>query len=101
MRLARLKRFDVLVTACCLAMLTYFGLHGVIGARGYAHRNQLLLQIATITQQANDITTQRIALEAHVALMRPESIDPDLLDEMARRELFMGKSNDIIIKTSQ
>lgn len=101
MTIARFKNFEVLVSCCCLAMLAYFGWHAYSGPRGYGHRDQLAAQLDIFIKQEADITAQRAVIEARVVLMRPESIDPDLLDELARRELFLGKPNEILVKTSQ
>ncbi len=101
MRLARLRSLDVLVGCCCVAMLAYFGFHAFHGGRGYGHRDQLAAQLEAVAKEAAVISEQRVAIEDRVKLMRPESIDPDLLDELARRELFLGKPNDIVVKTSQ
>ena len=37
-------------------------------------------------------------LERKVSLMRPQSIDPDMLDELSRATLDVGKPTDLIIK---
>jgi cell division protein FtsB len=101
MQFAQFKKFEILVSFCCLAMLSYFMWHAFHGARGMPYRDQLVVQLAAITVEATDISTKRQSIESRVKLMRPESVDPDLLDELARRDLFMGKSTDIIVKTSQ
>jgi hypothetical protein len=44
----------------------------------------------------NEIEIRR-RLESKVALLRPEHIDPDLLDEVARRILDYGSANELII----
>ena len=42
----------------------------------------------------------RARLESKVALLRPESIDPDLLDELARGNLELAKPTDVVAFTS-
>jgi cell division protein FtsB len=101
MSFIRFKRFEFIVSFCCLAMLGYFGWYAFHGARGYPYRDQLVEQLQATTKAASALTATRQSIEGRVSLMRPESIDPDLLDELARRALFVGKSNDIIVKTSQ
>jgi cell division protein FtsB len=92
---------ESLVGLSCLAMLSYFMWYSFYGARGLPYRDRLAGELVVLEKQATDLTTNRIALEDRVKLLRPESIDPDLLDEMARRELNMGKSNDIVVYTGQ
>jgi cell division protein FtsB len=101
MSFERFKNFEGVVTLCCIGMLAYFGLHAYAGSRGYGHRDQLMAQLDAISKQAAEIETQRVSLETRVVHMRPDNIDPDLLDELARRELFLGHKNEIIVKTSQ
>ena len=42
---------------------------------------------------------QRAELEHRVSLLRPDSLDPDLLEEQARRLLNFGFANEAIILT--
>jgi cell division protein FtsB len=84
-----------------MALLGYFAWNALHGARGYPYRDQLSNQLAALTKDVEALTQQRQVIESKVKLMRPESIDPDLLDELARRELFLGKPNDIIVRTGQ
>jgi cell division protein FtsB len=98
MRFGNFKRFEFLVSLGCLVMLGYFGWQGFYGPRGFPYRDQLQKHSDVLTKELHDITTQRKTIETRVALMRPESIDPDLLDELARRDLNMVKQNDIIVQ---
>ncbi len=80
-------------------MLVYFGWYAFHGARGYPYRDKLVAQLADVSGAADVLTGKRKTIEDRVRLMRPESIDPDLLDELARRALYIGKTNEIIVKT--
>ena len=97
----RFKRLELIVSLCCLSMLGYFGWYAAHGARGYGYREQLVAQLDTATKVATEFVAKRQLIEDRVKLMRPENVDPDLLDELARQALFIGNSNDIIVKTSQ
>jgi cell division protein FtsB len=44
---------------------------------------------------------ERLRLENKVALLRPESIDPDLLDELARGKLELARPTDVVAFTSR
>jgi cell division protein FtsB len=98
MRVGHLKRFEFLVSFGCLVMLGYFGWHAFYGTRGFPYREQLLKHSEMLTRELEGIATQRKTIETRVALMRPESIDPDLLDELARKDLNMVKQSDIIVQ---
>ena len=44
-----------------------------------------------------DVTQQKNTLLSRVTMMRPENVDSDLLDELARKNLNYGKLNDIVV----
>jgi cell division protein FtsB len=90
-------RFDLVVMAACLALLGYFAWHGFKGPRNFDHRDQLLAKAEKLDGVLQEIRTERLALDKRVALMRPESIDPDMLDELARNVLNFAKPTDLIV----
>ena len=96
-----MRRFDLAVTCVCCALLGYFGWHAFKGPRGYPHQQKLEQQHAMLQQKFETLREQRIRKDNKVALLRPESIDPDLLDEMARRSLEMARPGDVIAFTAQ
>ena len=79
-------------------MLSYFAWHGLEGPRGYAYRDKLQIQLAKLTLENEELLKARLGLEAKVALMRPESVDPDMLDELARSQLQLAGPNELIVK---
>lgn len=54
-------------------------------------------QIETMSQERDDLAAERVALEQKVTMMRPGSLNPDLLEERARVVLGYKKENDLII----
>jgi cell division protein FtsB len=90
-------RFDLVVMAACLALLGYFAWHGFEGPRNFEHRNELLAKAERLDVALAAIRAESKALDARVALMRPESIDPDMLDELARDVLNYAKPTDLIV----
>jgi cell division protein FtsB len=94
----RLPRFDYLVSFGCLALLGYFAWHALEGPRGYAYRD---LQVASLSKLDAELMVEverKRLLEAKVSLMRPESIDPDMLEELARTQLEMSRRNELVIR---
>ena len=79
----------------CLAL--YFGYYGVYGARGVLAVQQLEERVASSKEVLQLETERRAALERRVALLRPTSLDPDLLEERARSLLNMGRTPDVIV----
>jgi cell division protein FtsB len=94
-------RFDLVVMAACLALLGYFAWHGFEGPRDFDHRDQLLAKAERLDGALQAIRAERLALDHRVALMRPESIDPDMLDELARAVLNYAKPSDLIVSIKQ
>ncbi len=95
-----MRRFDLVVTCVCCALLGYFAWHAWKGPRGYPYRDALEAQVALLDQKHEHLKTERQRLESKVTLLRPESIDPDLLDELARNSLQMAKPTDVVAFTA-
>lgn len=93
----RKRLFDGVVSFFCLLLYAYFSWHSYYGSRNLAVLAQTenkVLELQAALQKEVD-TRQR--LESKVALLRPEHIDPDLLDEVARRILDYGSSSELIV----
>lgn len=78
-------------------LLAYFSYHMVQGDHGLLS----LLQLQTKVEQARDVRAalqaERSELEARVALLRPDNLDPDMLEERARVMLNFAHPNEIVI----
>jgi cell division protein FtsB len=96
-----MRRFDLAVTCVCCALLGYFAWHAWKGPRGFPYQARLQAEVDALSGKQDAIATQRQQLEEKVALLRPESIDPDLLDEMARGQLQMARPGDLVVYTSR
>ncbi len=92
------RKFDLIVMTVCLGLLAYFGWHAFYGPRSFDQRDALAAKAADLDAKLAIIRQERQALESKVALMRPQSIDPDMLDELARSTLDYGKPSELIIK---
>ncbi len=89
--------FDMTVTVICLALLGFFGWHAMHGKRSFANQEKMLVGISALEEKRDAIRAKRQALEARVTLLRPENIDPDMLEEMARRMLGFAHSDDLVV----
>jgi cell division protein FtsB len=88
-------RYWLLLFAYGLAI--YFGYHAVVGSRGLLAWRQLNQDIAATEQELAAVRAERQALEEKVRRLRPDSLDPDLIDELARRQLSLAGPLDVII----
>ena len=75
-----------LLIAVCLGV--YFGYHAVLGNRGLVTLYQVHHQIETMSLKSDNLKAERMALEKKVVMMRPGSVDRDLLEE--RAQLVLG-----------
>jgi cell division protein FtsB len=82
---------------CAYGLAIYFGYHAVVGSRGLLAWRQLNLDIAATQQDLAAVRAERKALEEKVRRLRPASLDPDLIDELARRQLSLAGPLDVII----
>jgi cell division protein FtsB len=90
-------RLEFLVTFAALAMLAYLAWQGAYGPRRFQYRDNLVHQLAQSKADFVTVENQRKMLETRVQQMRPESVDQDLLDEFARRDLNMAKPTDLVV----
>jgi len=78
-------------------LLAYFSYHMVQGDHGLLS----LLQLRAKVEQAQTVHTalrvEREQMEARVALLRPDNLDPDMLEERARVMLNFAHPNEIVI----
>ncbi|MFO0993471.1 MAG: septum formation initiator family protein [Hyphomicrobiales bacterium] len=92
-----MRKFDLVVLLACLTLLGYFGWHAFYGPRGFDRMAALKAKAAELQVALADIAKQREKLDQRVGLMRPEAIDPDMVDELARSTLEFAHQEDLVI----
>lgn len=80
----------------CL-LVTYFIYHSIQGDHGMLAWRQLDLRVVEAEATLSDLQVERDSLERKVRMLRPESLDPDMLEEQARRLLNFSHPDDIVI----
>lgn len=80
--------------ACAAA---YFAYHTVQGDRGLLAWWQLRHEIVEADQTLARTKAQRLAMERRAALLRPDSLDPDMLEERTRVMLGLGRADEALI----
>lgn len=88
---------QALIPLACLIVLSYFAYHAVYGRHGFIAWLSLQNTVDTLEQQFAEVRATHARLDQQVSLLRPESLDPDLLDERARATLGLAHPNDIVI----
>jgi cell division protein FtsB len=79
------------------ALIGYFGFHAFNGQRGLHARHQIDQQMAELTAELERLRIERAQWDRKVALLRPDKIDPDTLDEQARLLLNAAHPNDLVM----
>jgi cell division protein FtsB len=75
----------------------YFVYHLQTGDHGLTARVDLERRKAVLAGELAGLKEVRARLERDVALLRPDSLDPDMLDERARAILNLAHPDDLVI----
>jgi cell division protein FtsB len=75
----------------------YFAYHLEIGDHGLKARADLERRKEVLAGELAGLQDVRTRLERDVALLRPESLDPDMLDERARAILNLAHQDDLVM----
>ncbi len=93
----RVRARHVLFPAFGVSAILYFAYHGINGDRGLLAWRELEQRVERERADLNRARRARETLEHRVKLLYSESLDPDMLDESARRLLNYGRPEEIVI----
>lgn len=96
---ARVRRAIAPAFGALLAF--YFSYHLVQGEHGLIAYLELRGQVAVRQAESNELEAEKSKLAHRVRLLRPDSLDPDLLDEQARRMLGVARPDELVIFTDE
>ena len=91
------RTWQMLASVAGACVVGYFLYHTVEGERGWVAEMHLQNQVNAAQDMLSNIKKEHDALDHRVQLMRPGSLDPDLLDEEARKTLDYSKPGEVII----
>lgn len=94
-RPSKLRRLILPVVTA--AFLGYFAYHAFHGEYGLVGRARLESKATQLQGELDRLTAQREDIERQVALLRPGSLDQDMVDERARETLAVVHPNDLVI----
>jgi cell division protein FtsB len=100
------KRLRAVLNALALytiaaLVIGYFGVNAYSGNHGLRARQDLDQQIAELSDEVASLKAERATWERRVALLRPRSIDPDMLDERARVLLNYADPRELTLRLKQ
>lgn len=87
----------LLVTTLFLGIFTYFVYHTIEGNRGYLAKIKVEKDILVANEELEKLRASRVEIEHQVKLLRPETLDKDMLEEQARKILGVAKSEEEIV----
>jgi cell division protein FtsB len=85
--------------AVSIVLIAYFGLNLVEGDRGLIAWTRLTREVQVAQTSLDATEAEKNALEHRASLLRPEHLDPDMLDERARASLNLIGGNEVVIFT--
>jgi len=100
------KRFRTALNALALYTIAalvngYFGINAYSGNRGLRAKQDLDQQIAELSAELDVLKAERAAWDRRIVLLKPESIDPDMLDEHARILLNYADPRELTLRLKQ
>ncbi|NJL50486.1 MAG: septum formation initiator family protein [Blastochloris sp.] len=87
----------LLLYSVTAAGVAYFAFHGWNGDHGLQAKRGFEIEMARLREDLAKVRAERAAMEKRVALLRPQSLDPDMLDERARALLNWAHPNDLVL----
>lgn len=87
--------------AALLIVGMFFGGYAVFGPNGALAYGDVERQLAVKQRQLAMLDKSRAELKNRVDLLDPRHADPDLVDELARRDLGVADRNEMIVPLSR
>lgn len=87
----------LILPVVALGVLVYFIYHIINGNHGWLSWKHLEKELETSESTLEHLKEEQQDLQNKVSLMRPESLDEDMLDERVRTMLGTAKASEIII----
>jgi cell division protein FtsB len=83
--------------ALCLTVGGYFAFHAVGGATGVVAWRDYKAQRARLEVAVKSSQEAQVALQRRLVLLDPRHVDPDLADELVRRNLDLVKPDEVVV----
>jgi cell division protein FtsB len=94
--LARIAR-SLVWQAVFAGIVGYFAYHAIHGSRGLIALSRVQGQIQQAEGTLGETRGERERMEHRALLLRPDNLDPDMLDERARAMLNFSSPDEIVI----
>ncbi|WP_445193397.1 FtsB family cell division protein [Sphingomonas sp. Tas61C01] len=78
-------------------LMAFFGAYAVLGPNGILAYGDYKRQLAKREKHYAALDQQRVVLRNRVALLDPDHANPDMVDEMVRKELNVAHPDEVIV----
>ena len=85
------------IPALSIAFIGYFAYHAVIGPSGLLAWGGYKRERYEMQARLNHIDMERTKLERRAQLLNPRHVDPDLADELVRKNLGVVRPDEIVV----
>jgi cell division protein FtsB len=86
-----------LFPAAMLIVMAFFGGYAVLGPNGVLAYGQYKRQLAVKQAEYAGLDRQRAVLKNRVKLLDPKHVDPDMADELTRKQLGVVAPDEVIL----
>lgn len=93
------RTWQTILSVLAACIVVYFLYHTIQGDHGWMAMLRLKNEVAVSQSNLSQLQKEHEDLDHRIHLMRPDSLDPDLLDEESRKALDYTKPNEIVILT--
>ena len=80
-----------------LTIVAFFGAYAVLGRNGLLAYGEYQRQLVKREQDYAALDKKRTVLKNRVALLDPDHANPDMVDEMVRKELNVAHPDEVIV----
>ena len=80
-----------------LTLMAFFGAYAILGPNGMFAYGDYKRKLAAHERDYATLDQQRIVLRNRVALLDPDHANPDMVDEMVRKELNVAHPDEVIV----
>ena len=87
----------LVIPTIAVAALAYFGFHAQSGNHGLTSKSVYEARVAALDAELADLIARRERLEKRTASLRDGSLQRDMIDEQARRQLGLLRANEVIL----
>ncbi|HEX4693376.1 FtsB family cell division protein [Sphingomonas sp.] len=83
--------------ALALGFIAFFGIYAVVGSNGALAYGDYQRMLARQQMHLVQLKNQQAVLANRVRLLDPNKVDPDIADELTRKQLNVVNPNEVVV----